>query len=89
MNSRFFISEAQHLIKDIKDFQTKSIIASLEEQNADYEALNKRARELLSGLVNPTLPSAFQLVDLLLELDWPVDGKVLQKLGAGERMYQG
>ena len=89
MNSRFFISEAQRLIKDINDFKVKSVIASVEEQNAEYEALNKRARELLAGLVNPTLPSAFRLVDLLLELDWPVDGKVLQKLGAGERMYQG
>lgn len=89
MNSRFFITEAQRLIKDINDFKVKSLIASVEEQNAEYEALNKRARELLAALVNPTLPSAFQLVDLLLELDWPVDSKVLQKLGAGERMYQG
>ena len=88
MNSCFFISEAQRLIRDIKDFQAERIISPLEEQTAEYNALNKRARELLSGLVNPTLVSAFQLVDLLLALDWPVDQRVLVKLGEAERWHQ-
>ena len=89
MNSRFFISEAQTLLGDIKNLQVKAIVASDAEIAADTDALQKRAFVLLQGMVNPTLPSAFQLVDKMLELGWPVDGKVLQKLGAGERMYQG
>ena len=89
MNSRFFISEAQALLGDINNLQVRAIVANDSEIAADTEALQKRAAVLLAGLVNPTLPSAFQLVDKLLELGWFVDGKVLQKLGAGERMYQG
>jgi hypothetical protein len=89
MNSRFFISEAQHLLIEINDLQVKSIVASDAEIAADTDALQKRATQLLQSMVNPTLPSAFKLVDKMLELDWPVDQKVLQKLGAGERMYQG
>ena len=89
MNSQFFIKEARQLIRDIDDHQIKSVVAAPEDQQADQQALQKRANVLLVNLVNPTLPSAFNLVDKLLELGWPVDQKVLQKLGAGERMYQG
>ena len=89
MNSRFFISEAQQLLSDIDNLKVRSIVASDSEIAADTDALQKRATTLLQGMVNPTLPSAFKLVDKMLELNWPVDGKVLQKLGAGERMYQG
>lgn len=89
MNSRFFISEAQALLADINNLQVKAIVATEEELAADTQTLQWRAGMLLSSMVNPTLPSAFKLVDKMLELEWPVDGKVLQKLGAGERMYLG
>jgi hypothetical protein len=89
MNSRFFISEAQALLGEINNLQVRAIVANDAEIAADTEALQKRASSLLAGMVNPTLPSAFQLVDKMLDLGWFVDGKVLQKLGAGERMYQG
>lgn len=89
MNSQFFISEAKTLVRDINDHQVKMIVASTEEQEADMQNLQKRANSLLAGMVNPTLPSAFNLVDKMMEVGMPVDQKVLQKLGAGERMYLG
>jgi hypothetical protein len=89
MNSQFFISEAKSLLRDINDHQVKSMVSTVEEQQAEMQALQKRAHSLLAGMVNPTLPSAFNLVDRLLELGWPVEQKALHLLGAGERMYHG
>lgn len=89
MNSQFFIKEARQLIRDIDDHQVKSVVAAPEDQQISQAALQKRASSLLAGMVNPTLPSAFNLVDKLLALGWHVDSKVLHLLGAGERMYLG
>jgi len=78
MDSRFFIKEAKTLIEEIK--LADLIATSYEDEQAKRQNLQKRINGLFQGLMNPTLPSAFNLRDTAREYGYSVAPLVLQKL---------
>lgn len=78
MESRFFIKEAKALIEEIK---LAGVVAqSYEEEQAKRQNLQKRVNTLFQGLMNPTLPSAFNLRDTAQEHGYSVAPQVLHRL---------
>ncbi len=84
MESRAFIVEAQGLIKEIQAFQAAYL--SLEEEQTQGHALQKRLNQSFAGLQNPTLPSAYKLRDAALSAGFGVDPKRLHLLAQFENI---
>ena len=82
MESTVFIKEAKSLIEEIKMFNLVSM--SYEEEQEKGSALQKRISNAISGLQNPTLPSAYKLRDESLRAGFYIDPKRQQWLDSFE-----
>jgi hypothetical protein len=85
MDSRLFIAEAKALVDEIKVFSL--VLLSVEEEQFQGQALQKRLNQTFSGLQNNTLNSAFVLRDVAVNAGFHVEPRRLQLLGEGERCW--
>jgi len=85
MESRNFIKVAAELIVDITTFSNAHL--SHEEEILQGNSLQKRLDAALTGLVNPTLPSAAKLVAVATNAGFGVSSLVRQRVADGERCW--
>lgn len=82
MQSTMFIKQANELATKIRT--GISPMASVEEEQAWGNGIQKELNNLFSGLANPTLPSAFQLRDVALDNGFTISPATREKLAAFE-----
>lgn len=84
MESRNFIKAAKELIVEMKD-QTN--LTSYEEAQVRAETIQRDLSRLLSGLTNPTLPSAVRLLEVAHEYGYRVDEDVRHAIYSAEKIW--
>lgn len=72
-------------MEDIRTFSEARL--EQDEEQAQGTVLQKRVGNLFSGLLNPTLPSAYKLRDCALQHNFYVDPRVLQRIASLENVH--
>lgn len=85
MESRVFIRVATQLIGDIKTFKEATL--SEAEVQVQGESLQKAISSAFSGLQNPTLPSAENLVIAAIDAGFTVNPAVQQRIHQAQSVW--
>lgn len=85
MESRYFIAQANLLIKRIRD---NELVASIRDSVGGPDVRQQTQKDiylLFASLQNPTLPTAYRLRDVAFEHGYAVDPRVLNRLDQFDR----